>query len=377
MIASDPAVRILVDYRPALRNRTGVGEYVHESVRALVRTAPAGESIAIFSSSWRDRLPADAVPGADAIDRHVPVRVLNFAWHRWSWPPVEMLAGPCDVAQSSHPLLMPASRAARLVTIYDLHYLDAPESAVREVRRDYPALSAAHARLADQIIVISNATATEVESKLGVERSRVSICRPGAPDWSRRAVEPLANGSILFLGTLGPRKNAGMLLDAYERLRARMPNAPPLVLAGAIPEDAAPLVARATRPPLAGHVELPGYVSDVARRALYARALVFVLPSDAEGFGMPVLEAMTVGVPVVVSNRGALPEVVGAAGIVIDSIDADQLASAIEALLADPARRRALSDAGVRQAAQFTWSDTARGMREAWAMALDRRRSRG
>ncbi|MCR4376179.1 MAG: glycosyltransferase family 1 protein, partial [Acidobacteria bacterium] len=99
-------MRILLDYRPALRQRTGVGEYVHELARALVATAPAGgsESLCLFSSSWSDRLSPQVIPGATVIDRRVPVRVLNLLWHRAGWPPVEQLAGGAfDVAHAAHP----------------------------------------------------------------------------------------------------------------------------------------------------------------------------------------------------------------------------------------------------------------------------------
>ncbi len=113
------------------------------------------------------------------------------------------------------------------------------------------------------------------------------------------SVEP-AQGCVLFLGTLEPRKNLDVLLDAYERVLAAAGTrpVPPLVLAGRATPEADAIVARATRAPLAGHVELPGYIDPDAARELYERALVFVLPSHTEGFGMPALEAMTVGVPV-------------------------------------------------------------------------------
>jgi len=176
-------VRILVDYRPALRDRTGVGEYIHETARALVRTAPADELLVLFSSSWKDRLAPDVVPGAAVVDQRVPVRMLNYLWHRREWPPVEWLAGGVDVAQSSHPLLVPSPRAARLVLIADLDFLDHPERTHAEVRRDYPALSPGHVRRADHVIVISEHTAADVHERLDVPRSRLSICPPGAPDW--------------------------------------------------------------------------------------------------------------------------------------------------------------------------------------------------
>src|SRR5207344_1098460 len=103
----------------------------------------------------------------------------------------------------------------------------------------------------------------------------------------------------LFLGTLEPRKNLGVLLEAYARLRARRTSTPPLVLAGGAGARADEIFERAHRPDLDGHVRLPGYVAPEARQTLYGQALVFVLPSHTEGFGLPAVEAMTCGVPVV------------------------------------------------------------------------------
>ncbi len=339
-------LRVLLDYRPALRARTGVGEYIHELARALVASAPRDESLTLFSSSWKDRLAGDAVPGARVVDRRVPVRALNLAWHRLGWPPIEMVAGGAyDVVQSAHPLLIPSSRAARVVTIADLDFLDHPERTHAEIRRDYPRLAAAHARRADAIVTISRATAGDIERRLGVRREKISICYPGAPPWGRREREPSASSAcLLFLGTLEPRKNLGVLLDAYERLIARSPTAPPLVLAGRIPDAASDIVARAGRAPLAGRIELPGYIADDQREALFGRALAFVMPSHYEGFGMPVLEALTVGVPVVAADRGALPEVVGDAGILAPAGDAEAFTVAMDELLRDSATARPVAD---------------------------------
>lgn len=369
-------MRILLDYRPALRQRTGVGEYLHELARALVGSAPSGESLSLFSSSWRDRLAPDAVPGASVVDRRVPVRVLNLLWHRLEWPPVERLTGlTFDVVQSAHPLLMPAARAAQVVTIYDLDFLDHPERTHGEIRRDYPALSPLHARRADQIVVISRHTAQQVETRLEVPAARISVAFPGAPDWPPRLEEP-ANGCVLFLGTLAPRKNLGILLDAYARVLARFPAAPPLVLAGRVTPEAASLAARTAAPPLSGHVELPGYVPAGQRLDLYRRALAFVLPSYAEGFGMPAVEAMTCGVPVIAANRGALPEAVGQAGRLVDPEDATALADALLAVLSDAGLRDRMREAGWRQARTFRWSEAAARVREAWALALEHRKRR-
>ncbi|PYR60832.1 MAG: hypothetical protein DMF85_03920 [Acidobacteria bacterium] len=217
MCYHDPRVRILMDYRPALRERTGVGEYVHELASALARRLAPEDSLALFSSSWRDRLAHDAVPGADTIDRRIPVRVLNFAWHRFEWPPIERLAGTVDVAHSIHPLLMPSRAAGQLVTIHDLDFLDHPDRTRGEIRRDYAGLAPSHARRADGVIAVSRFTARQIVDRLEVPSERITVCSPGAPRWTPRT-EHRSAGPILFVGTLEARKNVGTLLRAYGRV---------------------------------------------------------------------------------------------------------------------------------------------------------------
>ncbi len=130
------------------------------------------------------------------------------------------------------------------------------------------------------------------------------------------------------------------------------------------------------QPPLAGHVEYRGYVPADEREALFKGAQAFVLPSFDEGFGIPALEAMSAGVPVVVSNRGALPEVVGDAGLFIDPDDAESLTAALERLIGDPDLRATCARRGLDRARQFTWAQTARDVRRAYEDALLARRHR-
>ena len=119
-------VRLVLDYRPALRQRTGVGEYAHEIASALRRRLDAADTLTLFSSSWKDRLSPPAVPGAALIDARIPVTLLNFCWHRLEWPPIEQFTGRVDVAHSLHPLLMPARAAAQVVTVHDLAFSRQP-----------------------------------------------------------------------------------------------------------------------------------------------------------------------------------------------------------------------------------------------------------
>ena len=214
--------------------------------------------------------------------------------------------------------------------IHDLDFLTHPERTRAEIRRDYPVLARAHAQRADRIMVPSRFTAGEVERQLGVPADRVAICPPGAPDWTPRTVVP-SNGYVLFFGTLEPRKNIGGLLDAYERVLATgLPTSSRrcsrIGTINARADSGGPRHAEAASrgsiasadPPLKGFVRHLGYVDPAKRRALYEDARLLVQPSFEEGFGMPVLEAMTLGVPVVAANRGSLPEVLGDAGPLVD-----------------------------------------------------------
>ena len=373
-------VRIVVDYRPALRARTGVGEYIHQIIKALARTGQDDE-VTLFSSSWKDR-PSDEVvadlPGVRIVDQRIPVRALNLAWHRLGWPSVEAMAGGTyDVAHSPHPLLMPSRSAAQLVTIHDLHFMDHPERTSREIRRDYASLAQAHAQRADRVIVSSRYAAGEVERLLQVPGERIAVCPAGAPAWAAWGRSPAArDGYILFLGTLEPRKNIGGLLEAYARVVSRSPSAPRLVLAGGTVPDSVQWLEKINAPPLAGRVEYLGYVSTDQRESVYKGARLLVLPSFEEGFGLPVLEAMAAGVPIVASNCGAIPEVLGDAGLVVDPEDTEALAAAIVRCVTEPGLAEAAARRGLERVRQFTWERTAGQVRQAYSDAIATRRER-
>jgi glycosyltransferase involved in cell wall biosynthesis len=316
------------------------------------------------------------IPGATVVDRRIPVKALNFMWHRLGWPDAGALVRErLDIAHSAHPLLMPVRNAAGVITVHDLDFLDHPERTRDEIRRDYPALAAPHARRADRVVAVSKHTASEVERRLGVAADRISICSPGRPAWPKREAEP-EPGYILFFGTLEPRKNVGALVEAYAHLVTRRPECPRLMLAGGLTPAAEAIERRVHEAPLAGRVDLPGYIDPRDRDALYRGALVLVMPSHTEGFGIPALEAMTIGVPVIAANRGALPEVVGAAGKLIDPDDPMALAAALESVVFDRPTRDGMREAGWRESLRYDWSITARQTREAWALAMDARRRR-
>jgi glycosyltransferase involved in cell wall biosynthesis len=368
-------LRILLDYRPALRERTGVGEYVHEIAAAVGRRLGERDELVLFSSSWKDRLAGGAPPGR-RVDVRIPVRVLNTLWHRASGPAVERFAGPIDVVHGFHPLLIPARRAARIVTVHDLDFLDHPERTHREIRRDYASLAATHAQRADAVVTVSRFTAAEVERRLGVSPTRIVVAGPGAPGWLPRAASA-PGGPILFMGTLEPRKNIGTLLAAYAELLRRRPDVPALWLAGGATEAAAPWLRAIEEPPLAGHVKHLGYIQSDRRYDLYAQASMLVLPSYLEGFGIPALEAMTVGVPVIVSNRGALPEVTGGAAQIVEPENVSAIAEAMRRYLDDPLAVSDAVDQGIARARCYSWDASAATLVDLYRDLVERSRSRG
>lgn len=382
-------MRILIDYRPALRQRSGVGEYIFRLLQALRQVRQPGDELSIFSSSWKDRVDRRDLDGIAVVDARIPVRVLNRLWHQREWPPVELVAGRYDVVHAAGPTLMPTRQAARVVTVHDLDFLAHPERTWAEMRRDYGALVQQHVLRADHVVVNSAYTAGEVHQRLGVPMARITVCRPGGLSWTARraahaAEQPvtaggvsLGTGYILFVGTLEPRKNIGGLLESYTRLVQRWPDAPRLVLAGRAVGLSKPWLETLAKAPLAGKAVHLGYVADSEREALYKGAAVLVLPSFNEGFGLPVLEAMTVGVPVIASNRGALPEVLGDAGLLIDPDDPDSLTDAFQRMLTDTALARRLAARGLRRTRLFDWIASARALRTAYDEAVAFRATRG
>ncbi len=377
---TDPSpIRVLVDYRPALRDRTGVGEYVHELLKGLLRLGRPGLRLTVFSSSWRDRVDARAkveLAGASFVDRRVPVRILNALWHRLEWPSVERLTGRTyDITHSLHPLLLPSRTAAAIVTVHDLHFLDHAEHASGEIRRDYPRLVAQHAARADRVIVPSRYTAIQVENRLGVAADRITVCSPGAPSWGNSEARLCrSDGYILFFGTLEPRKNVGVLLDAYARLANQHTEVPDLVLAGRTSEHAASWLERLAVPPLAGKARHLGYIEASERPALFEGARALVLPSLDEGFGLAALEAMALGVPVIAARRGALPELVGDAGLLVEP-EPEALEDAMRQLLSDRSLASSLIERGRTRSLDYSWDRSARILADAYAETVHRRRA--
>jgi glycosyltransferase involved in cell wall biosynthesis len=225
------------------------------------------------------------------------------------------------------------------------------------------------------VVTISEYSKRQIEARLEVPADRIAVCRPGVPSWIGGPLARNASaspGHLLFIGTLEPRKNVPALLAAYRLLIERGSWAPRLVLAGQVTPAAEAWVAEAQAPPLKGRVVVEGYVSNERRAELYRGAAALVLPSLDEGFGLPALEAMALGVPVVASNVGALPEVVGDAGILVAPSDVAGLAAALDSVVSAPHAAAKLREAGIARARGFSWPASARALIRAYEEARAR-----
>lgn len=254
------------------------------------------------------------------------------------------------------------------MTVHDLFFLDHPDAAAAEIRRDYAALAANHARRAAGVITNSHYTAEQVHARFGVPAERITVCRPGAPRWRPRNTR--GAGSILFIGTLEPRKNVPGLLRAYKHLIGAIAAPPPLVIAGHAPPGSEQLITELRKIPGACHL---GYVSSEERQRLFEEAAMLVIPSLDEGFGMPALEAMAMGVPVIASDRGALPEVTGSAALFVDPADDQALAAAMARVLSDSDLAEHMSKRGIKQATLFSWAESADRLLQAYRAVMPRR----
>ena len=246
-----------------------------------------------------------------------------------------------------------------VVTFHDLFVMTGDYSSA-EFRARFAEQARQAARSSDLIIAVSRFTAGQVETLLGVEPARIRVIPHGVP------IPPptmcARENIVLFVGAIQKRKNVGRLVKAFERL----PESWRLILAGAAEGYGA---AQELRPVEESRrkssIEVLGYVTDAEIQALYRRAAIFAFPSLDEGFGMPVLEAMAQGLPVITSRRSALPEVAGDAALLVDPEDTGQLAAALERLASEEDLRAEFSRRGRERALEFSWDSA---IEKTWAV---------
>ncbi len=360
---------IAINDRPLRQPRTGVGHYIDQLLRWLPKVAPQHRYVGFFTDvlGWRPPEVGTAVPAAAP---GTPVgrppwfarRLLQGAYHtafRFATG-----RGRCDLYHEPNHIAM-RWKGVTVTTVHDLSVVRHPEwhpdDRVAWYERDFePSLAqSAH------FICPSEFTRNELVELAGVAADRITVIplAPRAPFVPQtpqavaavRARLSLPETFLLFVGTLEPRKNLHTLLEAYAQLLPAMRQRFPLVLAGAAGWGPGDLWHHAARLGVQRHLLPIGYVTDEDLACLYTAAAVLVWPSWYEGFGLPPLECMACGTPVITSNTSSLPEVVADAAITVDPGDPAVVAGAIRSLLDDKGRAADLSDRGRRRAAAFTW----------------------
>jgi glycosyltransferase involved in cell wall biosynthesis len=244
--------------------------------------------------------------------------------------------------------------ARRVVSTFHDLFVMTGEYSSPEFRTRFTKQAKSAAAKSDLIITVSSFTADQVCSLLNVEKSRIRVI-PHGVDLPSRSDESLREDLILFVGALQTRKNIHRLVEAFERLHGQWR----LVLAGA-PSGygGAEIVERIERSPARSRIQLTGYLAPQQLDDLYRRARIFAFATLDEGFGIPVLEAMAHGIPVITSNRSALPEVAGTAALLVDPYSVDELQRALSRLVSSSALRAEMAQRGHTRAAQFPWTTT-------------------
>ena len=367
-----PLMRIIVDIRPLLEpRRSGVGTYAAEMVKTLA--ARGTHDYALFANSRTRDLPPDVPPPSDRVthrfSRH-PNRLLNASFAFFDGPKVERLAGPADVVYLPN-LNFIATELPLIVTVHDLSFVRFPHFFSRKQRLWHTFVNArSMLRKASAVVAVANHTKQDVIETFGVREDRVIVASPGvSPTFSPRSEDELdrirqkyglKKPYFLFLGALEPRKNIVGIISAYERIGADLD----LVIAGGKGWLYEEIFRRAAASPKRGRIRFLGYVDDADKPGLYAAASALVYPSFYEGFGMPPLEAMAVGTPVVASHVSSLGEVVADAGLLIDPYSVDDIADAMSSVVSDARLAAVLRQRGFERAKRFTWDESAKRLED-------------
>jgi len=359
-----PPLTIGIDASRAARARhTGTETYSLELIKALARLANTSVRLRLYTP--HPPYPTDW-PGQP----HVETRVIPLPR---LWTHLRLAAEL--LRQPPHALFVPAHvlplvcRVPAVVTVHDLGYRHYPQAHRPLDRRYLEWTTRRHTRVARHIIADSLATKADLVKFYQADARRISVVYLGrdeklAPVTAAGQIEAVKNryqingDYLLYLGTLHPRKNLVRLIEAFAAARPQFP-ALKLVIAGQKGWLYAEIFARVQALGLAGQVVFPGFVANADKPALLSGALAYVFPSLYEGFGLPVLEAMACGAPVLTSTASSLPEVAGEAALLVDPTNPAQIAAGLAELAGNPALRQQLAARGFEQIKKFSWDAAA------------------
>ena len=376
-------MRIGIDYTAAVNQGAGIGRYTRHLVQALLGLDAQDEFVLLTAGGKPVRagvsasepqirpVPSDIQGKPSARFARLPLteRAWAILWHRLRLPLwVELFSGRLDIFHSPDFALPPVRRARTVLTVHDLSFMRVPECSQPSLRAYLLRVVPSSVRRADMVLADSDSTRNDVIELLGVSPDRVRVIYPGVDDSFRRVQDTavlahvrqryrLPERFVLSVGTLQPRKNLTRLIEAYAQ--ARLDTNVKLVIAGGTGWLYEGIFRRVEELRLQSEVYFPGYVAEEDLPALYTLAELFLFPSLYEGFGLPPLEAMACGTPVVTSNVSSLPEVMGDAGLMVDPRDVEALASAMGRVLGESSLRCTMVQRGLSQAQRFTWPRTA------------------
>lgn len=363
-------MRLGVEIATCTQARTGVGYYTEHLVDALLETRGAGDEVVLLSN----KSPSPELASRWAANLHVRGRSVRAAWMQWDVP--RMLSETrADVAVFPNYVVPLASPCPSVVVVHDLTVLRMPQYCTRRKRLLMRLMLRSSIAAASVVATVSDASKRDIQELLGVAPERIALlpgaahpsCRRAAPEavTEARSRYGLTRPYVLTVGTLEPRKDLLTLLRAFDELGHRAQGREFVVVGGRGWHDRQ-LVRELNKRTADRRVRWLGYVNERDLVALYSGADLFVLASTLEGFGLPVLEALACGAPVVASDVAALREVGGEVARFVPPGDVSSFASAIEDALRDPERAPAARAAGPARAAQFSWTRTAEAL---WARA--------
>jgi glycosyltransferase involved in cell wall biosynthesis len=368
-------MRIAIDYSAAVNQRAGIGRLVRNQVLALADVDHDNDYRLVYARPNAGSMPL--FPKAENFSRKevgLQERWLTILWHRAKLPvPADWLSGPVDLYHCPDFVLPPLRKARGILTVHDLAFLMRPDCADHRLRAYLEEVVPRSVRRADFIIADSENTRNDLVVLLGVKPTSVAVVPGGVEERFKRVTDPqqiqrartrLGVGDapfVLAIGVIEPRKNLNRLMDAFRLLKERgnVPRELKLVLAGGKGWLYDDIFEHHAESPVRDDIALPGFVSDELLPAIYSTAEVLAFPSLYEGFGLPILEAMACGTPVVASRASCLPEVAEGAALLVDPNNVEGLAGALELALLDGGTRTTLIAQGLERARQYTWTRAA------------------
>ena len=359
---------IYLDISAAVHRRAGLGRYAESMARSLAPLLP--DELALFYNREKGIEPLaglETLPSRTVALGYKPWRMLVWAG-QLGRVGLNRLVPDAGLFHATEHLLPPLRGVPTVLTVHDLIFRHLPQHHKRLNRWYLNLTLPLYCRRADHVIAVSEYTRGDLIVAYGLPPDKITVILEAAdPRFAPQPVEmvslvrtryQLPERYLLYVGTLEPRKNLTRLLAAWEPLY-RTGDAPPLVIAGKRGWFYREFFAALERSPAREAVLLPGYIAEADLPALYAGADAFLFPSLYEGFGLPVLEAMACGTPVICSNSTSVPEVAGNAAIQIDALEVDALTDALRRVLEDKNLGEEMRVEGLAQAARFSWERAA------------------